>query len=152
MSSHFERALLAELKKSEGAERFELEASSVSRLVRALERDLDGSDPLGAVQAGLRYAAAFDGKLASPSVAVAIRELLRRDVRAVALIRRSRAQTSSAVSETRRFLRAEGRTAAVRAPSFGAPPPRAAIPLRALIDPGKTKPAPGSAAKRSLRG
>jgi hypothetical protein len=152
MSSHFERVLLAELRKSDGPERFELEATSVPQLVRALERDLDGPAPLASVQAALRYAAALDGTLASPSVAVAVRALLKREPRAVALLRASRAQTSSAVSETRRFLRAEGRIAAVRAPSLGAPRPVDAIPLRAMIDPGNTKPAPGSAAKKSLRG
>ena len=152
MKSWLERVLLAELLKGSGPERFELSTGGRAALVRALEKDLAGPAPLTGVQAALRFAAAFDGELASPSVAVVLRELLRAEPRAVALIRASRAKaTPSPVSKTREFLRAEGRTTHVRAPSLSDRAPPSTVPLRTMIDPGRTQLAPGSA-KRSLRG
>lgn len=109
-----------------------LPAAAQPRLVRALERDLALPDPTAAIEAALRLAAAFDGEMRSPSVAAAIREVLRADPRAVAVIHERRAQPAP-IDAVRRFTRSQGRASVLRAPRFEEQAPSGAIPLRSFL-------------------
>ncbi len=133
MARSFERAIKLYLAYGKGGERFALDASTRPALLKALDQDLSGKDALADVTAGLRLAAAMDGKLASPSVARLIRAVLREDPRAVRLLRGQRKQQASVVDAARRFARAEGRAAVVRAPGVDQRAPVGAIPVRAML-------------------
>lgn len=133
MARSFESAIKLYLAYGKDGERFTLDASARPALLRALDQDLSGSDALADVSAGLRLAAAMDGKLASPSVARMIRAVLREDPRAVRLLRGRRKQQVSVVDAARRFARGEGRAAVVRAPVVDQRAPAGAIPLRTML-------------------
>ncbi len=131
--------MLAELLRSSGPERFSIAAGAKFRLERSLQRDLDGKNAGEALDAGLRLAAAFDKDMRSPSIAKLIREIMRANPRAVALIK-SRRKQPAPTELVRRFKEREGRSQPARAPSITESPPAGSFQLRTLIDTGNSKP------------
>src|SRR5262249_13175663 len=87
-----------------------------------------------AVVHALKLAEAFDTTLESPSIAAAIRNVLR-DHPAAAEIIRKRILRPKGIDAARRFASGEGRGIALRAPSFDAPDAARGVPLRSSLDP-----------------
>lgn len=113
MRHFFERALLAALEPGGDGQRFTIPEHAHRALTRALDADLDGAFAEPALDAALRLAAAFDGKMRSPQLAALIRGWMRDNPRAVAvLIARRRAV--SPIDAVRRFAEREGREAPAR--------------------------------------
>lgn len=145
-----ELALLRLLRPVEGAERFALAADARPALQRALRADLDGPQPESALTRILKLVAAMASKLRSPTVAEALREVLRAEPEAVDMIRRSHLQLAS-LDEARDFARREGRAARLRAPTVAPPGAPRRLQVKDFLDPtGRS--ARGRAASRPSPG
>lgn len=131
----FERTLLIELKRDlDGAERFSLPDPALPRLAKVLAQDLNSRDAKAALTRVLQLAAAFDGTLNSPSVAVKLRALLRAEPAAIAMLR-SKVFNTRSFDALRAFQKSEARDAKLRAPAFGEKAPEKTVPLRSFLDP-----------------
>jgi hypothetical protein len=100
---------------------------------------MERADPTRAVIDALKLAEAFDTRLASPSVAAAIRRMLRHHPVACGIIR-DRVLRPKGIDAVRSFAIGEGRTVAIRAPSFGKDESSSGVPLRAFLDPIRRSP------------
>jgi hypothetical protein len=134
MNRPFEREVSFSLRRRLRGERFELPEACELRLRTALRAELHSADPLVGIRRALQLAAAFDGPLASPSVAARIRAVLQSDRRALKLIREKLLGTRS-LDERRAFLRREGRDEAPRAPVLDERATKDTVPLRTLLNP-----------------
>lgn len=130
-----ELALLRLLRRpTEGPERFTLPPDAEPALRRALAADLDGPRPQAALTRTLKLICAMDSKLRSPTVAEALRALLRAEPEAVAIIRQSHLQLSG-LDEARSFARREGRAARLRAPTVASPGAPKRLQVKDFLDP-----------------
>jgi hypothetical protein len=134
VAAKLERAVIDALRPGEGGERFDLPATARPRLARALRSDLAGTSSAAALRTALELAAALDHELDSPSAAARVREVLRSDPDAVALLR-AEWLGARPIDEQRLFAKREGRRLSVAAPTMGEGAPPRSIPLRALLDP-----------------
>jgi hypothetical protein len=116
--SKLEAVLLGQLKRGEH-EQFEFREEAELLLVAALEADLDGPDPTASVRGALKYCAAFDAELASPSAAIILRAILRGNSRVVRMLKEN-VLDERPIDRMRRFVRGEGREIVLKAPMFDA--------------------------------
>jgi hypothetical protein len=128
----FEDAIVGQLIRGEGSERFAFREHAAAILARALDRELDRPDPLHDVRAALKLSAALDGPLASPSAAAQLRELLRADPRARRLIE-TEVLDEQPIDRARSFVKSEGREVAAGAPAIAAAAPAHTVPLKDLL-------------------
>ncbi len=133
MAYDLERVVMLQLRRGSGEERFELPGSIEPLLSRALDRDLSRPEPLPAIHAALKLAAAFADGLQSPSIAARIRAVLRSDVRAIRLIS-DRLLNDRPINRARSFAEREGRPISLQAPKESDLVPVDSVPLRAFLD------------------
>ena len=119
MRFRLEDAILASLTPS-APERYALDAATLPRLLRLFQREAVRPSATREFYRVVQVAIALEDELQSPSAAMQIWWLLETVPEIVAELRR-RFCSSSALDETRRFLRREGRAALLRAPPIAPP-------------------------------
>jgi hypothetical protein len=130
----FARTLIMLIRRRAEGDGYVLPPRSESALDDALALDLADTDPTGAVIDALKLAEAFDTTLASPAIASIIRTHLRANRIAHTIIR-ERVAGRGGIDAARRFANGQGRSVAVRAPTFGAEPSGTSLPLRSFLNP-----------------
>lgn len=124
----FEEVVLAQLARDD-RETYELDDGG--ELADSLSVILDAPDAWPEVRRALELCVALEARLGSPSAAARIKDVLRSDPRAVALIQKHLIAVRG-VDELRGFLEQQGREVVLRAPSFSAEPPPHTVRLETL--------------------
>jgi hypothetical protein len=128
-----ERAIVSRLGHGT-SELYAIDPGALPALSHVLASVLKGPDAAAEVIRGLALSVALENELRSPSAAIAIHGLLRSDPLVVRLIRLHLLRPA-AMDQRRRFLRSEGRDAALIAPRFGDENVDGTLHLSAFLSP-----------------